>query len=98
MSPLPCPWDWEDAFDKFGFDDGDGDNYTGDVELALQDAGFETDSIQFGLHNLVIHRIARDGIEYIRKADRGFALGYDCPRSYLPAEIVALLDKAFPKA
>ena len=33
-------WSWEEAFDKFGFEDGDGLVMTDVVAAVLQDAGY----------------------------------------------------------
>ncbi len=34
-------WKWEEAFEKFGFGDGDGQVETWQVEALLTEAGFE---------------------------------------------------------
>lgn len=97
MSPRPFrQWQWEDAFDKFGFDDGDGPVGTGEVEQALNEGGFATRSEGFGLHNTVIVSIIREGVEFIPQDNPNIVIGYDDPRDYLPAEIVDLLDGDFP--
>jgi len=96
MSPRPTLWQWEDAFDKFGFDDGDGPVETSHVEHVLREAGFETASECFGLHNTVIVSIKRDGVEMIPFDDPDVTLGYSNPRDYLPREIIALFDSALP--
>lgn len=82
-------WTWEEAFDKFGFGDGDGLVMTGSVAGVLTDAGYVVKSQKWGLHNVVITSIKLDGVEQIPE---GATIGYDDPRSYLPAAIVALLD------
>ena len=87
-----CGWSWEDAFDKFGFDDGDGIVMTDTVAQTLRDNGYKVEVTPWGLHNVVITGIARDGISLIPEATE---LGYDDPRNYLPHDIVALLDRSF---
>ena len=86
-------WNWEEAFDKFGFNDGDGQVETWDVEGVLTQAGYEVDVNQWGLHNTVITSIKKDGMELIPETA---TVGYDNPRGYLPQQIIDLLDKAFP--
>jgi hypothetical protein len=82
-------WTWEEAFQKFGFGDGDGLVMTDSVAGVLIDAGYAVESQQWGLHNVIITSIKLDGVEQIPE---GTTLGYDDPRGYLPAAIVALLD------
>ncbi|MCF0075221.1 hypothetical protein LZD49_32360 [Dyadobacter sp. CY261] len=86
-------WNWEEAFDKFGFGDGDGHVETWTVEAALTEAGFEARVIGDGLHNAIIVSIKKEGIEQIPETAR---IGYDNPRDFLPRLIVRLLDKCFP--
>lgn len=86
-------WQWEDAFDKFGFGDGDGQVMTHDVVQVLRAAGYDADAAPWGLHNTTIYSIKRDGAEVIPdKAN----IGYGNPRKYLPKEIVRLLDQKLP--
>jgi hypothetical protein len=90
-------WIWEEAFDKFGFSDGDGQNETGQVEGVLADAGYAVKMDAWGLHNEVIVSIKKDGQELIPFDDPEIAFGYTDARDYLPAEIIALLDEKFPE-
>ena len=87
-------WSWEEAFDKFGFGDGDRQIMTDDVISALEHAGYTVAFCHWGLHNQIITAISKDGISQIPE---GANVGYDDPRDYLPQEIVDLLDKAFPE-
>lgn len=87
-------WHWEEAFDKFGFNDGDGQVMTDEVAAVLDSAGYEVISEHWGCHNEIIRSIVKNGVELI-PADAD--VGYDDPRVYLPADIVALLDKALPE-
>ncbi len=81
-------WDWTEAFDKFGFNDGDGQVETYQVEAVLTEAGYEVELSEWGLHNTVISSIEKDGAELIPAT-----AGYDDPREYLPKRIIRLLDK-----
>lgn len=86
---------WEEAFDKFGYDDGDGQVGTPSVMAALEAAGYRCESHQWGLHNTIIVSIEdADGTQLIPTSIK---LGYDDPRDYLPVEIVGLLDRALPE-
>ena len=81
-------WSWEEAFDKFGFEDGDGAVMTDVVEAVLRDAGYSVTGEPWGSHNVVIFSIKdANGNEIIPSTVK---IGYDDPRSYLPKAIVAL--------
>lgn len=86
-------WAWEEAFDKFGFDDGDGLVMTETVADALRKRGYNVTVEPWPLHNVVITEIGKDGVSLIPEAAE---LGYDDPRTYLPRDIIAILDWAFP--
>jgi hypothetical protein len=86
-------WLWEEAFDKFGFGDGDYQVETYNVEEVLTIAGYEVEVLPFGMHNTIISSIKLNGIEQIAEAT---VIGYDDPREYLPAAIVTILDDALP--
>ena len=91
-------WSWTEAFDKFGFLDGDGQVETWQVEAVLIESGYDVIVEGWGLHNTVITSIKQDGRELIPENDPEFRFGYDDPRSYLPAPIVALLDRELPES
>jgi hypothetical protein len=74
-------WTWEEAFDKFGFGDGDSQVMTEDVADVLRSAGYRVDVEPWGLHNVVV---------------RSIRFGYDDPRGYLPDAIIRLLDAKLP--
>lgn len=82
-------WRWEDAFDKFGFGDGDGPVMTDTVAKILHEAGYIVDVNAWGIHNIIIDSIKHKGRELI---PQGTNIGYDDPRDYLPEKIVRLLD------
>ena len=77
MPQTSIDWEITEAFDKFGFDDGNGANFTGAVVAAIEEAGpytCETDSR--GMHNYIIERIVEavpDG-EVVAEFD-----GYELP-------------------
>lgn len=88
-------WSWEEAFDKFGFGDGDGMVMTHTIVHVLSNAGYIATAEPWGLHNITITSIkTKKGRELI---PRDIQLGYDDPRDFLPKRIIRLLDKAFPE-
>ena len=89
-------WKWEEAFDKFGFGDGDGQVETGTVEGVLANAGYAVQS-DGGMHSVYIRSIQKDGREFMPDDDSTFTIGYDKPRDYLPQEIIELLDRELPE-
>lgn len=90
----PYQWTWEEAFEKFGFGDGDGMVMTDVVADVLRDAGYECITEEWGFHNTVIVSIKKQDLELIPRDNISF--GYDSAREYLPDEIVQLLDKELP--
>lgn len=92
MPTVVINWTWDEAFDKFGFADGDGPVYTHEVAAFIESLGYEVESDSWGMHNTVIFSIKRDGVEVI-PADAEH--GYDCPSTYLPADLVAALTEEF---
>lgn len=86
-------WRWEEAFEKFGFNDGDGDVETYTVEEALTSVGYSVETNHWGMHNVIITSIKLNGIEQIPESAE---VGYDDPREYLPPSIVELLDTKLP--
>ncbi len=91
-------WNWSEAFDKFGFNDGDGQIETNQVCDVLTEAGYQVETVEWGLHNTIIRSIRKDGCELLPTAGSPYVLGYDNPRDYLPADIIALLDATLPDA
>ncbi len=87
-------WSWEEAFDKFGFEDGDGLVMTDHVADFLRSTGLSVTVQQYGFHNLVITDIERDCPSLIPETAQP---GYDDPRDYLPEDIVRDLDRRFPE-
>ena len=89
----PHSWSWEEAFDKFGFGDGDGIVMTEHVAQALRTRGYTVTTEPWGMHNVTIRSIlTKKGNELIPD---GINYGYDDPRDYLPKRIIKILDDAF---
>lgn len=86
-------WDWEEAFYKFGFGDGDGIVMTEAVANLLRESGYDVMTHRRGLHNTVIASIKHGDVELIPQD--GIQFGYDDPRDYLPEAIISLLDGHF---
>jgi len=86
-------WEWEEAFSKFGFDDGDGPNFTHIVEDLLYNLGWEVESDNWGSHNYMIMDLTGPNGE---KPMDGYEIGYDCPHTYLPIKLIQALDQKFP--
>ncbi len=102
MSITSCPgcgshftWSWEEAFCKFGFNDGDTIIMTEHVAEALRAAGYTVKVEPWGCHNVTIASIKTKKRKELIPFDR-IQFGYDEPRDYLPKRIVKLLDAAFP--
>lgn len=91
-------WIWEEAFDKFGFGDGDAQIETEQVKIALVEAGYTVETITWGVHNTIINSIQKEGIELMPAAESKAVVGYDNPREYLPKKIIKMLDGRFPDA
>ena len=101
MSITHCPtccqettWSWTDAFDKFGFNDGDGLIMTEHVAETLTKAGYTVSTQTWSIHNVIITSIKRDGVELIPEDTN---VGYDDPLDYLPQDIITLLNAAYPE-
>lgn len=84
-------WDWEDAFLKFGFGDGDQIVMTEAVADVLRGAGYTVQVMPWGIHNVVIDSILKNGVEQLLMHCIRF--GYDSPRDYLPKKLIRLLDR-----
>ena len=85
-------WIWEDAFSKFGFEDGDGWNGTDLVAAFLEEQGYETDCDTWGIHNYMIMDVKRAGASIIPD---GVVIGYDDPRTWIPKTLQEKLDEEF---
>ncbi len=58
-------WSWTEAFDKFGFNDGDGQVMTEHVADILRFAGYTVLVEPWGFHNVTIASIKLGGVEQI---------------------------------
>jgi len=97
MPTANCPhcaadhyWSWQEAFNKFGFNDGDGLVMTDQIADVLRAAGYTVTVKMWGMHNTVITSIAMNGVELI-PTDLDYRNGD--PSGCLPAAIVTLLDE-----
>ena len=84
-------WEWEDAFQKFGFGDGDCPCHTQDIIGLLEGTGWECSYVD-GIHNQHIFEMVRGDIkiEFDGYEDNSVI------RNRLPADVVTALDKEFP--
>jgi len=103
MPVVKVNWTWEEAFDKFGFGDGDGLNMTDKVAAAISRRfpTLEVTMDTWGIHNYIIFAIVDKRTKksvYIPVPDDvdEWNIGYDGPRAYLPNNIVRFLDRTFP--
>tara|TARA_R100000654_G_scaffold72528_1_gene104442 strand:- start:411 stop:719 length:309 start_codon:yes stop_codon:yes gene_type:complete len=89
-------WKWEEAFDKWGFEDGDGWNGTDLVrtEIEAKFDNLDTWCDTWGCHNFMIMDIrTKDQDATIYEGEP--QVGYVCPRTYLPEYLVEFLDEHF---
>ena len=91
MPTITIDWSWEEAFDKFGFGDGDSMVMTHEVERALEELGYTVGSETWGCHNTIVTHLSKDGKDLLE----GVTVGYDDPRMYLPDDLVEALDRVF---
>ena len=61
MPRVIITWEWEEAFSKFGFGDGDGWNGTHEVVGEIESLGYECETENWGCHNYMIFDIKKDG-------------------------------------
>lgn len=86
-------WMWEEAFDKFGFGDGDGHVRTNDIARAITSLGYIVTQTKWGMHNTVITSII--DISGAEQIDSSVRIGYANPREFLPEHIISHLDRKF---
>ena len=87
-------WHWEEAFQKFGFGDGDGWNGTHLVGEALTDLGYSYEAETAGMYNYMIVSLSKDGQE-VDLGDLYYEEDADRVRLGLPEEVVRFLDEWF---
>lgn len=82
---------WLDAFDKYGFNDGqDNRGQTEEIADFLESKGY-TPMVVSGAHNTYIGEIAKDGDTVLERNQ-----SHD--RDDLPSQLAKLLDNRFGKA
>jgi len=97
-------WEWQDAFHKFGFHDGD--EWVGTYLVAeyLEKLGYDVEYDGWGMHNTTITKLAKDGKSLLpgynadgtaSDDDASHRVGYDEPEKYLPADLVKKLNEHF---
>jgi len=95
-------WIWEEAFEKFGFGDGDGLNMTDEIAGSIE-AEFPELKVRksdCGLHNYMIFDITNsddESVYLVHPLGKNWLIGYDNPRDYLPDYIVTMLDSHYPE-
>lgn len=95
------PINWCESFNKFGHDDGDDCVHTPQVAAALRKAGYYVKEDDGTWHNAIIIEIGEEGESgelaqfYAEGLPAGTVTGYTNPRTVLPAEVVAMLDRIF---
>lgn len=57
MPRIMIEWEWQDAFSKWGFMDGDGWNGTHLVSEFIESLGYEVECDTWGIHNYMIFDI-----------------------------------------
>jgi len=88
-------WDWTEAFNKFGFEDGDGWNGTHlIVDFLKEEFNYDCEVDSWGMHNYMIFNVYDKSKKSIIKKEA--TIGYDNPEDYLPKKIVNALEEEFP--
>lgn len=84
-------WEWEEAFCKFGFGDGDNVMHNEDVGEVIARHGWKYKQV-LGVHNEFIYQLVKGDkvIDFEGNEDN------DEVRRKLPAIVVKALDKQFP--
>lgn len=83
---------WTHAFDKFGYDDGDGNVETPLIAKALGQHGYLVKYSRWSPHNTIIYSIVKDDVEFMPQENSEFVIGYDDPRNYLSSKILKILS------
>jgi len=89
-------WDWREAFEKRGFDDG-GNLFNGTDLVAdvIRAAGFTVECGQ-AMHNYMIYAIKKDNIEIYPECTNNFK-SQAPPDEYLPSEVLEPILQAVEK-
>ncbi len=90
MAKQVIEWNWEEAFNKFGFGDGDDWNGTHIIFDFMEGLGFKNiEPDTWGMHNYMIFSM-KD-----KKGKKYEFDGYEDPRKILPRSVVKKLDKKY---
>ena len=85
-------WTWEEAFQKFGFGDGDAEVHTGLIEHVLEEMGYDYTDVD-GIHNPYIVEVSKDGKTW----ETDSYAENDGIRDSLPKDVIKRLDQDFPE-
>lgn len=89
---------WADAFNKYGYDEGDGVVHTQRIVEFLESKGYQAEYEPWGHYNtLIVELIDPNGKLVIRVGEGKYQLGFDDPHRYLPAKLIEMLDEEFGK-
>ena len=88
MAKTVIEWEWQEAFQKGGFDDGDGYVQTQRVVNVLEELGY-TCVLASGMHNTHVVALRRKGESDVEVDDERPV------RWQLPSEVVTALDREF---
>ena len=94
MAETVITWSWREAFDKFGFQDGDGWNGTDIVADYIEETfNVVTQRDSWGCHNyLILDVLCKNGVSQI---PNNFTVGYDEPDQWMHPSWVTNLDMYF---
>ena len=94
MPKTVITWIWEEAFQRYGFNDGN-NSETWRVMEALEGEGYVGDEVS-GVHNTYICGLRKETGEVWNDGLCEDVNDSAQLRASLPSEVVALLDRAFP--
>ena len=95
MPRLILEWKWEEAFDKFGFGDGDGWNGTNRVTDVIDAMGYWTEPDGWGCHNYMIMDIKKS-----KDSDESILFNPDANGvldDWKPEVLQRILDRGYKK-
>ena len=93
MPRIVIEWEWPEAFDKFGFGDGDSWNGTHEVEWAIESLGYTCETDNWGVHNYMIVDILKDGESILFNKDNKDILAQD---DWRPEVLQRIKDRGAP--
>lgn len=96
MFDISYDWSWTEAFNKYGFNEGETDTYTFEVSDFLADLGYIIETTS-GIHNTYISSLrSPTGVELL--AVNKFNVGIDDAEEQLPDVLVDALNQKFGPA